>query len=88
MTKTVKEHIANCKQVSQIVEDANALLHKVQSELYVSRAVLEALIEYQHQKMIMRAPSEMRHQNSDAVPVAKVIRDEIARINEILGDRA
>ena len=89
MTKSVKEHFDNCKQVSDIVDDANALLTKVQRELSVAREVLESLIEYQHQKLQMSVPYNIRKTNEEKVVTpAALIRLEITRINKILGDRA
>lgn len=89
MTKTVKEHFENCKQVSQVVDDANALLSKVQRELAVARATLEALIDYQHPKLSMDYPYLIKGDcaSPSGAPV-HLIKVQIRNINELLGDRA
>jgi hypothetical protein len=88
MTKSVKDHLDNCRQIDQIVKDANALVMKLQSELSVARAVLDGLMEYQHPKLTMKVPFQMREQKEEAVVPARLIQIEIERINSLLGDRA
>ena len=86
-----KAHFENCKQVSQIVDDANALLTKVRDELFVARATLEALAAYQHPKLSMNMPNgiaDSSNEREKPVPPAYVITRQIKRINAILGDRA
>lgn len=88
MSKTVKDHFEDCKQVSDVIDTANALLTKCQRELQVARDVLEALVECQHPKIIMKTPYSLRAQDLEHSPPDNVIRHEIKRINELLGDRA
>jgi len=91
MTDTLKDHFENCKQVSKIVDDANALLTKVQSELFIARETLEALAQYQHPKLAMNMPYRMADGQSERekpVQPAYVISRQVARINALLGDRA
>lgn len=89
MAKTVKEHFEECKQIDQIVDQANALLTKVRIELATARDVLEGLKKYQHPEMRMRVPYQLSSSSDikEAMPVS-VIDIEIKRINELLGDRA
>ncbi len=90
MVKTVKEHFEDCKQVSDVIDNANALLTKCQRELDAARAALEALKEYQHPKMKMDVPYHFRPSSGDrqTVTPAALIDKEVARINQLLGDRA
>ncbi|GGE30210.1 hypothetical protein GCM10011360_17830 [Primorskyibacter flagellatus] len=89
MAKTVQEHFEECKQIDQIVDQANALLTKVRNELVIARAVLEALSEYQHPKLAMAVPYQFRQDLGDKhVTPRTVIDAEITRINALLGDRA
>lgn len=86
MSKTVKEHLEECKQVSDVIESANALLKKVQAELAIARAVLEELREYQHPKLTMPHPYQL--DRSKTSTPKSLIELEIDRINTLLGDRA
>lgn len=91
MTDTIKAHFENCKQVSQIVDDANALLTKVRDELFVARETLEGLVQYQHPKISMSLPyrlADSREDREKSVAPAYVISRQVARINALLGDRA
>lgn len=89
MTKTVKDHFEACRDVSKLIDDANALATKLQAELKVSRAAFEALVDFQHPKLMMDYPYEMRRNNDlkNGTP-ATVIKSQIERINALLGDRA
>lgn len=90
MTKTVKEHFENCKSVARVVDDANALLTKVQKELCAARATLEALQDEQHPRVRMNVPYHMRTGSRDQMVELPetVIKWQIERINALLGDRA
>ena len=88
---TIKSHFENCKQVSQIVDDANALLTKVRDELFVARETLEKLTEYQHSKLSMPIPYRLYEGSGErekSVAPAVVISRQVHRINALLGDRA
>lgn len=85
---TIKQHFEDCKQVSVVIDNANALLTKTKRALEEARATLEALVEYQHPKLDMRAPYHQGSGSRDASRPAEVIRVEVARINALLGDRA
>jgi hypothetical protein len=71
-----------------VIDNANALLTKTKRALEEARVTLEALAEYQHPKLDMRAPYHHDKGNRDATRPADVIRVEVARINALLGDRA
>ena len=91
MSETLKAHFENCKQVSQIVDDANALLTKVRDELFTAREALESLIQYQHPKLAMSMPyrlAESASEREKMVAPAAVISRQVGRINALLGDRA
>lgn len=91
MTETTKAHFDNCKQVSQILDDANALLTKVRDELFTARETLEKLTEYQHHKLAMPIPYRLAWGDSErekTVTPAVVIIRQVHRINALLGDRA
>lgn len=95
MSMTVNDHIEDCKRVSVVIDNANALLTKTKSELERARNVLERLAEYQHPKMVMKIKYDHRISDlvgtkveSDGVDPATLIRAEISAINKLLGDRA
>lgn len=85
---TVKEHFEECKQVSDVIDRANALLVKCRAELSDARDVLDSLKEYQHPKLTMTAPYRLRAKNDESLTPKALIEREVARINELLGDRA
>lgn len=99
MSKTVKEHFAACKQVSEVIDDANALLTKCRDELHKARIILEMIGPYQHPKL--EVPIGCNGWISDQknmppgwisdekyMPPSTLIEIEIKRINALLGDRA
>lgn len=88
MNKTVKEHFEDCKQVSEVVDNANALLTKVQTELKYAREVLEKLVDYQHPKLIIATAYMSWLTKDDKMTPDEMIRAEVRRINNLLGDRA
>ncbi len=89
MTKnTVKEHFEECKSVSDVIDNANALLTKCQAELMAARDVLEGLIDYQHPKLSLQAPYRLRSGSDKSLSPTALIELEISRINTLLGDRA
>ncbi|WP_120636061.1 hypothetical protein [Ruegeria sp. EL01] len=85
---TVKEHFEECKSVSDVIDNANALLTKCQAELMVARDLLDGLKEYQHPKLTMSVPYRLRAKNDENLPPKALIDREIDRINALLGDRA
>ena len=89
MTKTVKKHLEESDQVTNIVEAANALVKKLQAELALSRETLESLRDYQHPLHKMRVPYGIRNGRNDetGTPVS-IIHLQTERINKLLGDRA
>ena len=88
MAKNIKEHMENCKQVSTIIDDANALLTKTRAELTQARSVLESLLEYQHPKLVIKSYTVKQVTKNETASPKELINCEIARINELLGDRA
>jgi 16S rRNA G1207 methylase RsmC len=89
MSKTVKNHFEDCKQVSQVIDNANVLLAKCKRELAAARSTLQALKECQHPKMTMDVPYELREGRDRVTKTpAAVIDIEVRRINQLLGDRA
>lgn len=90
MTKTVKEHFEDCKDVSEIIDNANALLIKCQRELAMARALLDAIKPYQHEMLKMPAPYgwSSRTKNLGDCRPTSFIEEEIEAINNLLGDRA
>ena len=89
-TETISKHMADCKQVASIIENANALLMKSQKQLAQARDTLEKLREFQHPKMVMQVPYAFQrggNRDESATP-AVVIDRQIAEINSLLGDRA
>ena len=94
MSMTVKDHFEDCKRVSDVIDNANALLTKTKAELDRARNVLERLVEFQHPKMLMEIKfdyrvSELLGKSAEkGVDPATLIRAEISAINKLLGDRA
>ena len=88
MTDTMKDHFDDCKHVSQIVDNANALLSKAQTELQYARRVLELLLPYQHEKMIVDTKYQNWMTESHQLSAPDVIKAEVRRLNAFLGDRA
>ena len=88
MTDTIKDHLDNCKQVSQVIADANALLTRAHSELLTVRDVLEVLLPYQHEKMIVGTAHRSWSRDKSSMTAVEVIRVEIDRLNKFIGDRA
>ena len=89
MSKTVNEHFDQCKQVSQVIDDANALLTKAQKELRLARDMLELLKEYHHPKLQIPVNyRSWRPEKPDHLTGAQIADIGIKRINELLGDRA
>ena len=88
MSKTVKEHFEACKQVSQVIDDANALLTKCKDELHRSRTILELLEPYQHPKLAVPIPYMAWLTDEKSMPPSSLIALAIKRINALLGDRA
>ncbi len=88
MAKTVKEHIEQSDRVTDIVKDANALVTKLQAELAISRATLEALKDYQHPLHKMQVPYAIRvaRDRDEGTPVS-IIHIQVSRINALLGDK-
>ena len=89
MSKTVEEHFESCKQVSQVIDDANALLVKSQNELRLVRDMLELLKDYHHPKLKIPVNYRpWRPEKADTLNGAQISDIGIKRINELLGDRA
>lgn len=89
MTKTVKEHLTESDRVSEIVNEANALVKKLQAELAISRTTLEELSEMQHPKLSMRVPYAIRNKTlDDSASPKSIISCQVDRISALLGDRA
>ena len=94
MSKTVKDHLEDCKQVSVVIDNANALLTKTKDELQRARDVLEALIDYQHPLLSVNSYSYQvgklfaDNKTDKGIPPVALIKAEIAAINNLLGDRA
>lgn len=88
MSKTVKEHFAACKQVSEVIDDANALLTKCRDELHKARMILEMIGPYQHPKLEVPIGYNGWISDQKNMPPSTLIEIEIKRINALLGDRA
>ena len=88
MTDDLKTHFDNCKQVSQVIADANALLERARVELGVARSVLETLLPYQHEKMVVETKWKSWNREKSSMTAIEVVRCEIDRLNKFLGDRA
>lgn len=86
--KTVKAHLEESDRVEAIVKDANAMVKKLQAELATTRVVLEGLSDYQHPKLQMDVPYQIRLSDDKAMSPKAVINRQIDRINALLGDRA
>lgn len=86
--KTVKEHIEDSDRVTDIVKNANALVAKLQAELAIARATLDALKDYQHPLHQMTVPYAIRAtRDNDKGSPASVIHIQTQRINALLGDK-
>lgn len=89
MSKTVKEHMQDSDTVKKIIEDANALVGRLQKELNCARETMEKLTPYQHPLHRMDQPYHLRSERgNDPSAPASVIAAQVARINTLLGDRA
>lgn len=87
--KTVKQHLEQTDTIIQTVKDANALVVKLQKQLFEARDVIELLGNWSHPKLhispiygqwVPREASQMTGQ-SIALTVS-------SRISAVLGDRA
>lgn len=87
MAKTVTEHFDDCKQVQDVVANANALLNKTQKQLGECRALLETLAPYQHPMLKVAVKYRPFAENGEYTP-EQLIEGQISRINALLGDRA
>lgn len=87
MSYTVRSHLEDCKRVSDVVDNANALVIKAKRQLEEARDVLELLRENQHPKLQIsvgyRSWADEKHMTG-----TEIADIEIGRINALLGDRA
>ena len=88
MTDNLEKHFDDCKQVQQVVANANALLLKAQRQLIQAREVLELLLPYQHEKMMVDTPWMKWLTDNQKLSAPSVIKNEIQILNQFLGDRA
>lgn len=88
MAKTVKQHLEESDRVTELVKGANGMVSKLQAELAISRATLDALLEYQHPQLRMDVPYAIRGTRDDGkVTPASIVHKQISRINALLGDK-
>jgi len=88
MTDNLKDHFEDCKQVEQVVANANALLSKAQMQLMRAREVLELLLPYQHEKMTVDTAYKSWLTEASKLSAPDVIKAEVRILNAFLGDRA
>lgn len=87
-TDNLNDHFANCKQVSQVIANANALLELARKELVIVRDLLEVLQLYQHEKMIIDTKYRAWNNDKSTMTAIEVIQVEVRRLNKFIGDRA
>jgi hypothetical protein len=87
-TENLTDHFANCKQVNQVIADANALLDLARAELIVAREVLEVLQLYQHEKMLVDTKYRRWNLDKSSMTAIEVAQVAVRRLNKFIGDRA
>ena len=87
-TENLTDHFANCKQVNQVIADANALLDLARQELIVAREVLEVLQLYQHEKMLVDTKHRRWNLDKSTMTAIEVAQVAVRRLNKFIGDRA
>ena len=88
--KSVSQHLADSKALAQTIADANALVIKLQAELQLARQTLETLGEWSHPKLVIGPLYGPLFRDGDAKNLTgqTICKMSVARINEVLGDRA
>lgn len=87
-TDNLTDHFANCKQVNQVIADANALLDLARRELLIARDVLELLQLYQHERMVVDTRHRSWSLDKPTMTAIEVAQVEVRRLNKFIGDRA
>jgi hypothetical protein len=87
-TENLTDHFANCKQVNQVIADANALLDLARQELIIAREVLEVLQLYQQEKMLVDTKHRRWNLDKSTMTAIEVAQVAVRRLNKFIGDRA
>lgn len=88
---TVAEHMADCKQFSDVLDNANALTSRAKTLLSNIRESLGVMKPAQHDLVKVRMPYHLKHgdvRNDEVGSCSMLIGRQIKQIDVLLGDRA
>lgn len=86
--QTITEHLDDCKEVGEVIKQANALLIKAKEELESARRTLETLQPFMHPLHKVGEYEAKRLTGRDSCTPEVLAKAQVTRINELLGDRA
>lgn len=87
--KTVKQHLHDADTIIKTVNDANALVVKLQKQLFEAREVIELLGKWSHPQLhIAPIYGQWVPRESSQMTGQAIAYTVSARISAVLGDRA
>jgi len=88
--QTMKTHFGDCKSISTVLDNANALTTRANKLLAQIRESLGAMKKAQHPMVRVDVPHHLRSgpQGANTTTCSDIIGIETKRIDDLLGDRA